>query len=192
MMLLSSAGIVSAQEGQTKESKAQEKTKVPAALNFKMKSIDGDEVDLSQYSGKVVMIVNVASFCGMTKQYADLQSLHEKHGADGLVILGFPCNQFSGQEPGTEAEIKEFCSTKYNVTFPMFSKVEVKGDGQCDLYRHLTSLDLAPKGSGDVAWNFEKIILNRAGEPVARFGSRVSPSDPEVVNVLKEALGGSE
>lgn len=171
------------QETQTKEEK-----KVAESLNFKMASIDGDEIDLSQYSGKVILIVNVASRCGMTPQYEGLQALYEKYADQGLVVLGFPCNQFGGQEPGSEAEIKEFCSTKYNVSFPMFSKIDVKGDGQADIFKHLSGLDLAPKGAGEVGWNFEKFVIDRSGNPVARFGSRVKPSDAEFVKAITEAL----
>ena len=162
---------------------------VPAALNFKMKSIDGDEVDLSQYAGKVVLVVNVASKCGMTPQYAELEALQDKYGAKGLVVLGFPCNQFGGQEPGTEEEIKKFCSTKYDVSFPMFAKIDVKGDKQTDLFAHLSKLDLAPKGAGEVGWNFEKFLIDRTGTPVARFGSRVKPSADEVEKAIVAALG---
>ncbi len=167
----------------------QEKSDVPAALDFTVKSIDGEDVKLSDYDGKVVMIVNVASYCGRTKQYADLQALFEKYGDQGFVVLGFPCNQFGEQEPGTEAEIKTFCSSKYNVSFPMFSKIDVKGDGQCELYKHLTGLNLQPKGKSDVEWNFEKIILSKSGEPIARFASGTSPSSDEVVKVIETALG---
>ncbi|MEZ6096183.1 MAG: glutathione peroxidase [Pirellulaceae bacterium] len=162
---------------------------VPAALGFTMKSIDGDDIDLSQYRGKVVMIVNVASRCGMTPQYEQLQALYSELGDKGLVVLGFPCNQFGAQEPGSEADIKEFCSTKYDVTFPMFAKVDVNGDDRCELYEHLTSLDLQPKGAGNIGWNFEKIILDREGNPIARFGSRTKPDAEEVMKVINDALG---
>lgn len=115
---------------------------VPAALNFTMKSIDGEEVDLSKYQGNVVMFVNVASKCGMTPQYEPLQKLHEKYAEQGLSIIGIPCNQFGGQEPGTEAEIAKFCTKNYGVEFDMLSKVDVKGDSQCELFELLTSLEL--------------------------------------------------
>jgi glutathione peroxidase len=157
-------------------------------LNFKVKNIDGEEVDLEDYEGNVVMIVNTASECGLTPQYAKLQSLQDKYKEKGLVILGFPCNQFGSQEPGSEAEIKEFCSTKYSVTFPMFSKVEVNGDGATDLYKHLTSQDVKPLGKGKVKWNFEKFLIDREGNLVNRFASSTSPDDEEVIKAIEAEL----
>jgi glutathione peroxidase len=161
-----------------------------AALNFKMKSLDGKDVDLNDYKGKVVLVVNVASRCGLTPQYKQLQALHEKYADKGLVILGFPCNQFLGQEPGSEDEIKTFCETKYGVEFPMFAKVEVNGKGACDLYKQLTSLELAPVGKGDISWNFEKFLLDREGKPIARFSPRTKPDDAQVISAIEAALGG--
>lgn len=159
-----------------------------SSLDFKMKSIDGQEVDLNSYKGKVVLIVNVASKCGLTPQYKQLQALNDKYADQGLVILGFPCNQFLGQEPGSEEQIKTFCETKYGIKFPMFAKVEVKGDGACDLYKHLTSLDLAPVGKGEISWNFEKFLLNREGQPIARFSPRTKPDDAQVIEAIEAAL----
>ena len=164
--------------------------KLDSALNYKLKSIDGKEVDLNDYKGKVVLVVNVASRCGLTRQYKQLQALHEKYADKGLVILGFPCNQFLGQEPGSEEEIKTFCETNYGVKFPMFAKVEVNGKGACDLYKHLTSLELAPVGKGDISWNFEKFLLDRQGNPIARFSPRTTPDDTQVVSAIEAALGG--
>jgi glutathione peroxidase len=163
-------------------------TKVPDSLNFRMKTLDGKEIDLGRYHGKVVMVVNVASKCGLTPQYAQLQALHEKYAPKGLAILGFPCNQFGSQEPGTADQIKEFCRINYGVTFDMFSKVDVNGNGACPLYKHLTSLDTKPKGPGKIDWNFEKFIIGRNGEVVARFAPRTSPDDPEVVKVIEAEL----
>ncbi len=162
--------------------------KTPAALNFKMKSLDGKEVDLSQYLGKVILVVNVASKCGLTPQYQQLQALYEKHNKDGLVILGFPCNQFRQQEPGTAAEIQQFCTAKYGVSFPLFTKIEVNGDGACDLYKYLTALDAKPKGPGKVTWNFEKFIVGRDGQVVARFAPTVKPDDPAIVKIIEAEL----
>ena len=159
-----------------------------SGLDFKMKSIDGQEVDLNTYKGKVVLIVNVASKCGLTPQYKQLQALHDKYADQGLVILGFPCNQFLGQEPGSEEEIKTFCETKYGVKFPMFAKVDVKGDGACDLYKHLTNLELTPVGKGEISWNFEKFLLNREGQPIARFSPRTKPDDAQVIEAIEAAL----
>jgi len=170
--------------GKGVDPKQQEKT----ALRFKMESLDGQEVDLATYAGKVVMIVNVASKCGYTSQYEQLQALHEKYAEQGLAILGFPCNQFLGQEPGSAEEIRQFCRLNYGVTFDMFAKVEVKGKNACDLYRLLTSLDTKPKGAGKIGWNFEKFILDRNGFVVARFGSGTKPDAPELISIIETEL----
>ena len=130
----------------------------------------------------------MASKCGLTPQYEQLQRLHEKHSDKGLTILGFPCNQFLKQEPGTAEEIREFCRVNYGVTFPMFAKVEVNGKGACDLYKHLTSLDTKPTGAGKISWNFEKFVIGRNGKVVARFAPRTKPDAPEVINSLEEEL----
>jgi glutathione peroxidase len=160
----------------------------PAALNFTMKSLGGKEVDLSKFQGKVVMIVNVASKCGLTPQYKQLQALHEKYEKDGLVILGFPCNQFLSQEPGTAEDIQKFCTVNYGVTFPLFAKIDVNGDGACPLYKHLTALVTKPTGAGKISWNFEKFVIGRNGEVVARFSPRTSPDAAEVVKVIEAEL----
>ena len=170
------------------EKKVKGDPKVPAVLNFKMKTLDGKEADLSKYQGKVVMFVNVASACGNTKQYTQLEALHEKYGKDGLVIVGVPANEFGKQEPGTDEEIAKFCSTKYNVKFDMLSKVVVKGKDTCPLYKFLTSKDTNPKFAGDVTWNFEKFVIGRNGEVIARFQPGVKPDAVEVVKVLEEEL----
>ena len=162
--------------------------KTPAALDFKMETLDGKEANLSKHLGDVVMVVNVASKCGLTPQYEQLQQLHEKYSERGLAILGFPCNQLLKQEPGTAEEIKEFCRVNYGVAFPMFAKIKVKGKEACDLYKHLTSLDTKPKGAGKITWNFEKFVIGRNGEVVARFAPRTKPDAPEVIEVLKEEL----
>jgi glutathione peroxidase len=160
----------------------------PTALNFKMKGLDGKDVDLGQYQGKVVMIVNVASKCGLTPQYKQLQAIHEKYAPEGLVILGFPCNQFNQQEPGSAEEIRQFCSVNYRVAFPLLAKIEVNGPGACPLYKYLTALDAKPKGAGKIAWNFEKFIIGRSGAVVARFDPRTKPDAPEVVRVIETEL----
>ena len=157
-------------------------------LDHKVKDIAGKPVDLSEYKGKVLLVVNVASKCGNTPQYEQLEALYEAHKGDGLVVMGFPCNQFGGQEPGTEAKIQEFCSATYGVTFPMFSKVEVNGSGADPFYKELTATEAAPVGKGDVKWNFEKFVIGRDGQVVGRFGARVKPDAPEVVAALKKAL----
>jgi len=157
-------------------------------LDFQVTSIDGKPVDLSKYKGKVVLLVNVASHCGNTKQYANLENLHKKYGAAGLEVLGFPANEFGAQEPGTNDEIAEFCKTKYSVDFPMFSKIVVKGDGIAPLYKFLTSPETDPQHAGPVTWNFEKFLVDRDGQIVARFKPGLSPESDEVVKAIENEL----
>lgn len=157
-------------------------------LSLTMKSLDGKDVPLKKYSGKVVVVVNVASRCGATPQYADLQRLHEEYADKGLVVLGFPCNQFGKQEPGNSKQIAEFCDAEYGVTFDMFEKVEVNGDNACDLYKHLTQQETKPAGSGRVKWNFEKFVLGRNGKVAGRFGTGVNPSSDEFVKFIEAEL----
>ena len=163
-------------------------TKVSGPLNFKMKSLDGKEVDLSKYKGKVVLFVNVASQCGATPQYADLQKLYDKHGKDGLVIIGVPANEFGDQEPGTNEEIAKFCESNYKVTFPMMSKVVVKGKGITPLYDYLTSKDTNPEFAGPIGWNFEKFLISREGKVVGRFKTSVKPTDEKFVKAVQTEL----
>jgi glutathione peroxidase len=172
--------------GHTVQGASQDKS----ALRFTMESLDGKEVDLSKYQGKVVLIVNVASKCGLTPQYEQLQKLHEKYADQGLAILGFPCNQFAGQEPGAAAEIAEFCKKNYGVGFDMFAKVDVNGEKAADLYKLLTSLETKPTGAGNISWNFEKFVLDKDGFVVGRFGPRTKPDAPEVVELIEEQLKG--
>jgi len=157
-------------------------------LTYKVKSITGQDVDLASYKGKVVLIVNVASECGLTPQYEQLESIYEKYQGKGLVVLGFPCNQFGKQEPGTEAEIAKFCTDNYQVKFPLFSKIEVNGNGAAPLYKYLTSLDTKPQGKGKIGWNFEKFVVGRSGEVVARFAPMTKPDAPEVLAVIEAEL----
>ncbi|MBP6003135.1 MAG: glutathione peroxidase [Pyrinomonadaceae bacterium] len=159
-----------------------------SVLDFTMKDIDGQMVKLDAYKGKVVMIVNVASKCGYTPQYEGLQALYEKNKDKGLVILGFPANNFMSQEPGTEAEIKEFCSTKFNVTFPMFAKISVKGEDQHPLYTFLTNKKSNPEFAGDVSWNFNKFLIDRSGKVVARFGSGDKPEGDAITAAVEKYL----
>jgi glutathione peroxidase len=158
----------------------------PFVLNHHVKQIDGTPVDLRHYKGKVVMIVNVASRCGLTPQYKELQALYEEHKEQGFEILGFPANNFGAQEPGTNSQIAEFCSATYGVTFPMFGKISVKGETTHPLYRQLAAQE-APIG-GEPAWNFTKFLLNRQGEVVARFEPRTKPDADEVTAKLSELL----
>lgn len=158
------------------------------ALNFKAKNIDGETVDLEDYEGNVVLVVNVASKCGLTPQYAGLQKLYKEYEKKGFVILGFPCNQFGSQEPGSEADIKKFCSTKYDVSFPMFSKVDVNGDDAAPIYKFLTAQEVKPKGKGTVSWNFEKFLIDREGNLVNRFAPPTKPNDAQLVKSIESEL----
>jgi glutathione peroxidase len=156
--------------------------------DFTIKSIDGQPVSLKSYSGKVVLLVNVASKCGFTPQYAGLEALYEKYKDRGLVVVGVPANNFASQEPGTNEEIKKFCSTKYNVSFPMMSKVSVLGDDKAPLYQYLTDKSTNPQIGGDIKWNFTKFLFDRDGKPVARFEPAVTPDSPEVQAAVEAAL----
>ncbi len=169
---------------------AAEKTekKVPPVLDHTMKSLTGKKVDLEKYDGKVLLIVNVASRCGYTPQYAGLQKLHEKYASKGLAVLGFPCNQFGLQEPGSEEEIAEFCQENYGVKFDMFAKVDVNGDDQCELYEHLTSKETNPKSPGPIRWNFEKFLIGRDGKILGRYKSSVKPLSEELMKEIEQAL----
>jgi glutathione peroxidase len=157
-------------------------------LQFTVKDIDGKDVDLSQYKGKVVLMVNVASRCGFTKQYTQLEQIYAKYKDRGFVILGFPANDFKQQEPGTNQQIKEFCTSTFKVDFPMFSKIVVKGDGQADLYKYLTSKETDPKFAGDITWNFEKFLIGRDGQLVARYKPAIKPDAPDVVKAIETEL----
>ncbi|HEY6564442.1 MAG TPA: glutathione peroxidase [Pirellulaceae bacterium] len=157
-------------------------------LDHTLKTNAGVEQRLDEYLGKVVLIVNVASECGLTPQYEALQALHDKYGGRGLVILGFPCNQFGGQEPGTAEEILQFCSTKYHVTFPLFAKLEVNGQGADALYQQLTALEVGPAEKGPIRWNFEKFLVDRRGHVVARFAPTTRPDDPALLARLEQEL----
>jgi glutathione peroxidase len=148
-----------------------------SVYSFKVKDINGKTVPLSQYKGKVLLIVNVASKCGHTPQYAGLQKLYGKYKDKGFVILGFPCNQFKEQEPGTDADIKAFCTAKYNVTFPLFHKIEVNGDHAGPLYQFLKTAEPDPDGNLDIGWNFTKFLIDRQGNPIKRIMTKVEPED---------------
>ena len=165
-----------------------EKAEVGPVLNHTMTSLSGKQVDLSKYQGKVLLIVNTASQCGATPQYEGLQNLHEKYKDEGLAVLGFPCNQFGAQEPGTEKEIAEFCKENYGVSFDMFSKVDVNGKNACDLFEYLTSKEAHPADPGPVKWNFEKFLVGRDGKVVARFRTGVEPDSEDVVQAIEAEL----
>lgn len=159
-----------------------------SALDFTVNDIDGHPVDLSRYRGQVVLIVNVASKCGNTPQYEQLEAIYQKYKDRGLVILGFPANNFGQQEPGTNEQIKEFCQSTYDVKFPMFSKISVKGDDIAPLYRFLIDQPTAPQPKGDITWNFEKFLLGRDGQVIARFSPKTQPDDPMVVKAVEMEL----
>lgn len=157
-------------------------------LSFSAKSLDGKDVNLSQYAGKVLLIVNTASKCGNTPQYEDLENLYKKYKDRGFMVLGFPANNFRQQEPGTNKEIAEFCTQKYGVTFDMFEKINVKGAEKSPLYQYLTDASTDPKFSGDISWNFEKFLIDRNGNVVGRFKPGTKPNTPEVVNAIEAEL----
>ena len=167
---------------------AEPATQPTGPLDFTVKDIDGHDVNLADYKGKVVMIVNVASKCGNTPQYKALEEMYEADKDKGFVIIGFPANNFHSQEPGTDAEIKTFCTSKYNVTFPMMSKISVKGDDKAPLYQFLTSKDQDGKFGGEIDWNFAKFIVGRDGQVVARFAAKIKPTDPAVVAAVDAAI----
>jgi len=155
---------------------------------FSVRTIDGAEQRLADYRGKVLLVVNVASKCGLTPHYAGLEQLYRELRARGLEVLGFPCNQFGGQEPGSDADVKEFCSTRYGVSFPMFSKLEVGGAARAPLYAWLTSQASGPDGPGDVRWNFAKFVVGRDGRVRARFAPTVEPGAAALRAAVEAAL----
>ena len=175
---LALAGVVQAAEAPT------------SPLGHKVKDIDGKEVDLAKkYDGKVCLIVNVASECGLTnKNYAQLSELHTKYNEKGLSILAFPANNFGGQEPGSDADIKAFCTKEKKAEFDLFSKISVKGDDQAPLYKFLTSEKSNKDFAGDIEWNFTKFIVGKDGSVVARFGPKVDPKDPKIVKAIDDAI----
>jgi glutathione peroxidase len=162
---------------------------MPTLHDFSARTIDGEEEPLRAFDGKVALVVNVASKCGLTPHYAGLQALYEAHRGRGLEVLGFPCNQFAGQEPGSDAEVKEFCSVRYGVSFPLFSKIDVNGPGRHPLYAWLAGEGAGPEPAGDVKWNFTKFLVGRDGRVVARFAPQTEPQAPELLAALEEALG---
>jgi glutathione peroxidase len=165
-----------------------DKAAVETPLKGEMKSLKGEKVDLADYRGKVVMIVNTASFCGNTPQYGDLEQLWKKYGEKGFVVLGFPANEFGKQEPGSDAEIAEFCTKNYRVSFPMFSKIVVKGEGKAPLYEYLTSKKTNPKFGGEISWNFEKFLVGRDGKVAARFKPGMKPQTDQIVRAIETEL----
>jgi glutathione peroxidase-family protein len=171
--------------------RAQGEAAMTNLYDFTMRDIDGKDVSLSSFKGKVLLIVNVASKCGFTGQYAGLEKLYSAYTNRGFVVLGFPANDFLGQEPGTEAEIKSFCTLTYGVTFPMFAKITVKGKDIHPLYAFLTSKETNPKFGDAISWNFNKFLIGRDGAIVGRFGSRTKPEDKELIEAVEQALKAS-
>ena len=172
--------------GTEKVTKTEKNMSGKTLFDFKVKDINNKEVDLSQYKGKVVLVVNVASKCGYTRQYTGLEKIYNKYKDRDFVILGFPCNDFGGQEPGTNEEIKEFCSTKFAVTFPMMDKVAVLGEGKAPLFAWLTNNEVT--GSGDIKWNFEKFLINKEGQIVERFISKDEPEGQKITSAIEKLL----
>ena len=184
-MVVVALGALAADE----KAKEEPATAPASVLDFTVKDIDGKATKLAdKYKGKVLVNVNTASNCGYTKQYTGLEEIYKKYHEQGLEVLAFPSNDFGGQEPGTNEEIKTFCSTKYPVTFPLFSKVPVKGDQKEPLYAYLTDSAKNPTTGGDIKWNFTKFLVGRDGKVIARYESKVKPTDAEVTDAVEEAL----
>ena len=183
--------ILAAVAGLAVVASAQEEANVPSIYDFTLKNIDGQEVGLADFKGQVLLVVNVASKCGFTKQYAGLEKLYQTYKDRGFAVLGFPANDFLGQEPGTEAEIKNFCTLTYGVTFPMFSKISVKGKAIHPLYAFLTDERLHPGAGGAISWNFNKFLVARDGAILAHYGSRTAPDDPELAAAIEKALAAA-
>ena len=160
--------------------------------DFKMKDIDGKDVRLKKYKGNVLLVVNTASKCGYTPQYEGLQAIFDKYKDRGFYVLGFPANNFGGQEPGTESQIKEFCTTKYKVSFPMFAKISVKGEDQAPLYAYLTSPMTDPAFGGEITWNFNKFLIDRRGKIIGRFTSKDKPESSTVTAAIEAALNADK
>jgi glutathione peroxidase len=188
VLACSALAVFAAEGSKSKEAAADAGKDVPPVLNFTMDSLDGKPVNLSKYQGKVVLIVNTASKCGNTPQYEQLQKLHEKYSEKGLAVIGFPANDFKQQEPGTNEDIAAFCKKNYGVTFDMFSKIVVKGQGQAPLYKFLTSKETNPNFAGDITWNFEKFLVGKNGQVVARFKPKMHPDDPEIIKAIEAEL----
>jgi glutathione peroxidase len=174
--------------GEPSQSAAKTDAKPASPLDFVVKDIDGKEYDLAQLKGKVVMLVNVASKCGFTKQYPALEKAYDTYKDRGFVIVAFPANNFREQEPGTDEQIKEFCTSTYDVSFPLMSKISVKDDDKHPLYKYLTEEPTAGQFKGEIGWNFTKFLIDRNGQTFARFASKTTPDDPKVIESIEKAL----
>ncbi|MGI9106410.1 MAG: glutathione peroxidase [Pyrinomonadaceae bacterium] len=184
LMFISAAGLLLVETKYSKETKKGNKS----VYDFTLKNVGGKDVKLEQFRGQVVMIVNVASKCGYTPQYDGLQKIYEQYKDRGFVVLGFPANNFGAQEPGTNEEIKEFCRINYGVTFPIFSKISVKGEDIHPLYKYLTEKETDPEFAGEIKWNFNKFLIGKDGKIIARFDSKDKPEDPQVTAAIEQAL----
>ncbi|HRC58698.1 MAG TPA: glutathione peroxidase [Kofleriaceae bacterium] len=161
---------------------------ISAMWNASIKTLQGQPTTLAAFQGKALLVVNVASKCGLTPQYSTLEALQKKYAAKGFTVVGFPCNQFAGQEPGTAKDIETFCSTTYGVTFPMMEKVEVNGQGRHGIYKALTPIADASGHAGDIRWNFEKFVISADGKKITRFSPKTTPDDPSVIAAIEAAL----
>jgi len=184
LMFISAAGLLLVETKYSKETKKGNKS----VYDFTLKNVGGKDVKLEQFRGQVVMLVNVASKCGYTPQYDGLQKIYEQYKDRGFVVLGFPANNFGAQEPGTNEEIKEFCRINYGVTFPIFSKISVKGEDIHPLYKYLTEKETDPEFAGEIKWNFNKFLIGKDGKIIARFDSKDKPEDPQVTAAIEQAL----
>ena len=156
--------------------------------NVPLKTLDGKDAKLADFKGKALMLVNVASKCGLTPQYTTLEALQKKYAAQGFTVIGFPCNQFGGQEPGSAEEIQQFCSTNYGITFPIMEKIEVNGPGRHEVYKTLTAIKDTTGKDGDIHWNFEKFVVSADGTQITRFSPKTTPDDPAVIAAVEAAL----
>lgn len=195
LQLLCAAALTVAAIGEDKPAGGERKDaaadSAKSVLDFTMKNIDGKDVALSTYKGDVVLIVNVASKCGLTPQYRELQALYEKYKDKGFRIAAFPANNFGNQEPGTDGEIRQFCAQEYKVTFDLYSKISVKGEDQAELYRFLTSKERNPEFGGEIKWNFTKFLIGRDGKVIGRFEPKEKPGDEKVVKAIEAALAAA-
>jgi glutathione peroxidase len=180
--------LVTAAGGEDKKESQKEEKHMTGIYDFKVADIDGNDVNLADYKGKVLLIVNVASKCGFTPQYKGLENIYRQYKDKGFEILAFPSNDFMGQEPGTNKEIKSFCQLNYQVSFPLFSKISVKGKDIHPLYKFLTEKSTDPNFSGAITWNFNKFLIDRNGNIINRFGSKSEPQNPEVIKAIEDAL----
>lgn len=187
-MLFTLAACVGCAYADDKSDPKPKDAKMASPLDYKLKDINDKEVDLAQYKGKVVLLVNVASECGYTTQYKGLQELHEAYKDQGVVVIGIPSNEFGRQEPGSNADILKFCQSNFKVTFPMMAKVVVKGTGKVPLYEYLTGKDSNPDHAGEIGWNFEKFLIGKSGKVVGRYKSSVEPMSETIVGAIKKEL----